>query len=196
MLIIALHGFGMTGDGDELCQDIVRLAEEHGHVGLAPTYPTNNPHLAHIYLTHFTENKLKYHKTDIVFVGHSLGGFWARHLAKVFGANSLVLINPTQSPWESLQQYVGNNRNICNNEMFELSANDAVAYHVYRGDDGEQAIQRVKTCLIATKDSNQTIIEKFTDKRNVEVCMIEGYDDIMPAIEAYLYSEEDEPTVS
>lgn len=192
MLVITLHGFGQTGDGDELSQDIIALANKNNDVGLAPTYPTNNPHLAHIRLCDYVETKIQDYNSDVIFVGHSLGGFWARHLAKTFGASRLILINPTQSPWQSLQPYVGMNRNSCNGEQFELAINDANAFYIYRGDDSKAAMQRVKTCLIATESSNQDIIDKFSDKRNVEINIVGGYDDILPAIQEYLYPEKDE----
>lgn len=191
MLVISLHGFGMTGDGDELCQEIKALAEEHGHVGLTPTYPSNNPHLAHIYLSNYTDEKLEYHKTDAIFIGHSLGGFWARHLANMFGAKKLVLINPTLRPWESLQPYVGMNRNSCNNQEFELAPNDASAYRVYRGEDNEKALSRVKTLLVATENSSKEIIDLFSDIRNVDVSIVGNYDGIVPAIQHNLFPEED-----
>ncbi len=192
MLIIALHGFGMTGDGDDFCQEVKALAEEHGHVGLTPTYPSNNPHLAHIYLTGYTKSKMEYHNSDAIFVGHSLGGFWARHLARTFGASYLVLANPSLHPWQSLQPYVGANRNFCNNEQFELAPNDAAAYYIYRGDDGENAISRVRTLLIATENSDQGIIDLFSNKRNVEVDVVSGYDDILPSIEDTLFPKEED----
>ena len=196
MLVITLHGFGMTGEGDELCQEINTLAKQHGHVGLTPTYPTNNPHLAHVYLTHYTESKLEYHKMGAIFIGHSLGGFWARHLAKTFGASSLVLINPALHPWDSLQPYIGPNRNSCTGGAFELATNDVAAHYVYRGDDSDTAIARVKTLLVATKNSSTDVIELFSDVRNVDVDIIDGYDGIIPSIERNIFpKEEDESEI-
>lgn len=192
MLVMVLHGFGTTGDGDELCQEIVHLVEEHDSVGLAPTYPTNNPHLANMRLTDYADSKMRYYDTDAVFVGVSLGGFWARHLARTYGAARLILINPSLSPWESLQPYVGKNKNSANEHTFELSVNDTNAYYIYRGDDSKTSIEKVKTDLIATDSSNQTIIEKFTDKRNVDVHIVHEYDEILPIIKEALFPEEDE----
>ena len=42
---------------------------------------------------------------DVVFVGTSLGAFWATECAKAFGAPS-VIINPCHSPKEMLQKYI------------------------------------------------------------------------------------------
>jgi len=191
MLVFALHGFGMTGDGDELCQEIVQLANRNGAVGLAPTYPTNNPHLAHLYLTNYVENKLKYYNTDGVFAGVSLGGFWARHLSHTFGAVRLILINPSLHPWQSLQPYIGMNKNFVTNEQFELSANDANAYYIYRSEDDVKSIQRNKTLYIGTKNSNEDIKELFENKRNVSVETVQQFEDILTSIEKNLFPDDD-----
>lgn len=191
MLVFALHGFGMTGDGDELCQEIVQLANRNGAVGLAPTYPTNNPHLAYLYLSNYVENKLKYYNTDAVFAGVSLGGFWARYLANAFGTVRLILINPSLHPWQSLQPYVGMNHNFATDVQFELSPNDANAYYIYRSDDDAKAIQRNKTLYICTEDSNQDIKALFSNKRNVALHTVQHFDDILYTIKENLFSEDD-----
>jgi predicted esterase YcpF (UPF0227 family) len=43
---------------------------------------------------------------ELVFVGTSLGGFWAAEMARMFGAPS-VIINPCHDPETLLQKYVG-----------------------------------------------------------------------------------------
>jgi predicted esterase YcpF (UPF0227 family) len=45
-------------------------------------------------------------RDDMVFVGTSLGGFWAAEMGRYFGVPS-VIINPCHNPREMLHRYVG-----------------------------------------------------------------------------------------
>lgn len=55
----------------------------------------------------------------LTFVGSSLGGFYATHLAETFGAQA-VLINPAIRPYEDLAPYVGTQTNLYTGEAFEV----------------------------------------------------------------------------
>jgi predicted esterase YcpF (UPF0227 family) len=55
----------------------------------------------------------------LTFVGSSLGGFYAVHLAERFGARA-VLINPAIRPCDDLAQYVGTQTNLYTGEAFEV----------------------------------------------------------------------------
>jgi hypothetical protein len=57
----------------------------------------------------------------LVFVGSSLGGFYATHLAESYGAKA-VLINPAVHPDRDLAPYLGAQRNPCTGETYELTA--------------------------------------------------------------------------
>ncbi|MDH5285977.1 MAG: esterase [Betaproteobacteria bacterium] len=57
----------------------------------------------------------------LTFVGSSLGGFYAVHLAERFGARA-VLINPAIRPYDDLSQYAGTQRNLYTGEAFEVTA--------------------------------------------------------------------------
>jgi len=56
---------------------------------------------------------------DLTFVGSSLGGFYAVHLAERFGARA-VLINPAMRPCDDLAQYAGTQTNLYTGEAFEV----------------------------------------------------------------------------
>jgi predicted esterase YcpF (UPF0227 family) len=56
---------------------------------------------------------------DVTFVGSSLGGFYATHLAEALGARA-VLINPAVRPYEDLTAYVGEQTNLYSGESFEV----------------------------------------------------------------------------
>jgi predicted esterase YcpF (UPF0227 family) len=60
---------------------------------------------------------------SVTFVGSSLGGFYATHLAERFGARA-VLINPAIHPQLDLAPYVGIQRNLYTGEPYEFRAED------------------------------------------------------------------------
>ena len=53
------------------------------------------------------------------FIGSSLGGFYAVHLAEKFNAPA-VLINPSVKPFETLSRYLGENENFHTQERYVL----------------------------------------------------------------------------
>ena len=53
------------------------------------------------------------------FVGSSLGGYYATHLAERFGARA-VLINPAIRPYDDLKPYRGMQVNMYSGETFEV----------------------------------------------------------------------------
>jgi predicted esterase YcpF (UPF0227 family) len=58
---------------------------------------------------------------SLTFVGSSLGGFYATHLAEHYGARA-VLINPAIHPDVDLAPYVGIQRNLYTGEPYEFRA--------------------------------------------------------------------------
>jgi len=57
----------------------------------------------------------------LTFIGSSLGGFYATHLAETYGAKA-VLINPAVHPDRDLAPYLGAQRNPYTGEAYELTA--------------------------------------------------------------------------
>ncbi|MDQ2962645.1 MAG: esterase [Pseudomonadota bacterium] len=60
-------------------------------------------------------------REHLTFVGSSLGGFYATHLAEMYGAKG-VLINPAIHPDRDLAPYLGAQRNPYTGEAYELTA--------------------------------------------------------------------------
>jgi predicted esterase YcpF (UPF0227 family) len=60
-------------------------------------------------------------RDQLTFVGSSLGGFYATHLAETYGARA-VLINPAVHPDRDLAPYLGEQRNHYTGEVYELTA--------------------------------------------------------------------------
>jgi predicted esterase YcpF (UPF0227 family) len=56
----------------------------------------------------------------LTFVGSSLGGFYATHLAQRLGTRA-VLINPAIRPYDDLAQYAGTQTNLHTGEAFEVT---------------------------------------------------------------------------
>ena len=47
---------------------------------------------------------------NVIFVGTSLGGFWANHYAEKYGVKRVVLVNPVVKPAKQLRQFIGKYR--------------------------------------------------------------------------------------
>lgn len=56
----------------------------------------------------------------LAFVGSSLGGFYATHLAERRGARA-IMINPSVRPFADLEKYLGAQRNLYTGETYELT---------------------------------------------------------------------------
>jgi predicted esterase YcpF (UPF0227 family) len=56
----------------------------------------------------------------LTFVGSSLGGYYATHLAERFGARA-VMINPAVRPYDDLKPYLGTQVNMYSGERFEVT---------------------------------------------------------------------------
>ena len=57
---------------------------------------------------------------DVTFVGSSLGGFYATHLAERYGARA-VMINPAVHPERDLAPWIGVQTNLYTGETFEVT---------------------------------------------------------------------------
>jgi len=57
---------------------------------------------------------------DLTFVGSSLGGYYATHLAERFDARA-VLVNPTTRPYDDLAAWRGVQTNLYTGESFEVT---------------------------------------------------------------------------
>jgi uncharacterized protein len=59
-------------------------------------------------------------KSDVAFIGSSLGGFYATYLAERFGARA-VMINPAVRPYDALASSLGVQTNLYTGEAFEVT---------------------------------------------------------------------------
>ncbi len=57
---------------------------------------------------------------NVLVIGSSLGGYYASYLVEHFGGRA-VLVNPAVKPYESLKDYLGENKNYHNDETFTVT---------------------------------------------------------------------------
>ena len=105
------------------------LAPEHPGFGASdtPEWLDNVADLANFYLDFLEQLDL----TGVHLIGSSLGGFWAQVLAPEFDA-SMVLINPSVRPDETLARHVGRYRNEATGGETVLTATDVAELRHYR----------------------------------------------------------------
>jgi hypothetical protein len=70
-------------------------------------------------------------RDQLTFVGSSLGGFYATHLAEKYGAKA-VLINPAIHPDRDLAAYLGAQRNPYTGEAYELTTGHFVELSAFK----------------------------------------------------------------
>lgn len=120
MIYVYIHGFNSAYDPNSgKVQALSTLGDVHG-----VTYNTFST-----YEEIIDEIKAQVPVSDeIVFVGTSLGGFWAAEMGRWFGAPS-VIINPCTDPRSMLQKYVGvAETNYINGDVNTLTSESVNSY--------------------------------------------------------------------
>jgi predicted esterase YcpF (UPF0227 family) len=117
-MIIYLHGFGSSGSSAKV--DALKAKFGADQV-FAPNLPIDPRDVADL----IREKVLDWYGTrksddKLVFVGTSLGAFYASFFANTFDAPA-VIVNPSVRPNESLKDYVGRNVNHVTKEEFWLT---------------------------------------------------------------------------
>jgi uncharacterized protein len=69
----------------------------------------------------WVEREVRLPSATLTFVGSSLGGYYATHLAERCGCRA-VLINPAIRPYDDLAAYVGTQTNLYTGEAFEVTS--------------------------------------------------------------------------
>lgn len=116
MKIVYLHGFGSQGMSAKSDQLKVRFGE---HQVEAPDLPQDPTKVKHI----IDQIVVKNRSWPLIFVGTSLGGFYARWAANHYDCPA-VLVNPSVHPSKTLYQYLGVNRNYATGKQFEVTTAD------------------------------------------------------------------------
>lgn len=109
-MIVYLHGFASHGEGSK-----AKMLREYfpDEKVLAPTLPVDP-----LEAVKFIEEIYYSAKERVVFVGTSLGGFYAYYFAARYDTPAAI-INPSLKPWETLRTKVGINKRYDTGEEFE-----------------------------------------------------------------------------
>ncbi len=112
-MIVYLHGFNSSPRSHK-AQVLARYLEERG-LGARYACPALPPTASDAIRA--VEATLQ---NDCCFVGSSLGGFYATHLAEKHRQRA-VLLNPAIDPHLGLRAYLGPQRNLHTGELYELT---------------------------------------------------------------------------
>lgn len=117
-MIVYLHGFGSTGNSKKVDALIEKFGADQVFSPDLPVDPSEVVDLVR-------EKVFDWYKTrdpsdKLVFVGTSLGAFYASFFAHTFDAPA-VIVNPSVRPNESLKDHVGRNVNHVTKEEFWLT---------------------------------------------------------------------------
>ncbi len=113
-MIVYLHGFNSSPQSHKA--QLMRRYMEERCLAAQYTCPALPP------LARDALRAIEKHPLDekTCFVGSSLGGFYATHLAEKYAATA-VLINPAVNPHVGLRAYLGPLKNLHNGEPYELT---------------------------------------------------------------------------
>ncbi len=113
-MIVYLHGFNSSPQSHK-AQALGKYMAEHGLAGeyACPALPPLATHA-------IGEVERLGLNRETCFIGSSLGGFYATHLAEKYAARA-VLINPAIQPHVGLRAYLGRQRNLHTGEPYELT---------------------------------------------------------------------------
>lgn len=118
MIIFVLPGFGSHNPNRKFYV-LKKYLPNAKVIGLS--YPSNDPDEIFQSFSNSISAASTYHDDkDLIFLGTSLGGFWAQHLSKIFNGKS-ILINPALDPCTTLADHIGLNINSYTNDVTILT---------------------------------------------------------------------------
>ena len=117
--IFYFHGFASSADSTKAVVFNDFIKEKF------PTMYLHIPNIDNSIEKSFTqlENLVEENAGDRLFIGSSLGGFYASYFAEKFDSKA-VLINPASNPYLGMEMYLGENTNYSTNEKFYLTKKD------------------------------------------------------------------------
>ena len=119
-MLVYLHGFNSSAQSNKAR----RLGEFLAQHGLSNHYASPTLHHSPVRAIALAEAAMGgCAGSAVCFVGSSLGGFYATHLAEKHNARA-VLINPAINPHIGLRAYLGPQSNLYSGEQYELTEAD------------------------------------------------------------------------
>jgi predicted esterase YcpF (UPF0227 family) len=110
--ILYLHGFGSCGEGN-------KSGALRAYFGEEKILSPDLPYAPQDVITYI--EKLIANEKVTLLIGSSLGGFYATYFAEKFSLPA-VLLNPSVTPWQTLEKHIGWQERFCDGEVFELKA--------------------------------------------------------------------------
>lgn len=163
-LIIYLHGFASRGQSPKS----ISLAENLvNHTVVAPDLPLE-PERVEELITNIVES---HHERPVVFVGTSLGGFWANYFAQRFDA-PCVIANPSPWPSVTMAQRLGADIQVYGSDQTIRVTEDDIA-----------GFLRAETYLL--NNTNGALINLFVAKDDEQL----NYQDMLAAFPFTAYQE-------
>ena len=117
--IFYFHGFASSADSTKAIVFNDFIKEKFPNISLHIPNIDNSIEKSFIQL----EKLIGKNKGDRLFIGSSLGGFYATYFAEKLGSKA-VLINPASNPYLGMEMYLGKNTNYSTNEEFYLTKKD------------------------------------------------------------------------
>ena len=117
--IFYFHGFASSADSTKAIAFNDFIKEKFPNIYLHIPNIDNSIEKSFIQL----EDLVEENKGDRLFIGSSLGGFYASYFAEKFDSKA-VLINPASNPYLGMEMYLGKNINYSTNEEFYLTKKD------------------------------------------------------------------------
>ena len=117
--IFYFHGFASSADSTKamIFNDFIK--EKFPNIYLHTPNIDNSIEKSFIQL----EKLVQENEGEKLFIGSSLGGFYASYFAEKFDSRA-VLINPASNPYLGMEMYLGENTNYSTNEKFYLTNKD------------------------------------------------------------------------
>jgi len=118
-MIIYLHGFASSGASDKVTQLRKRFGDDKV---IAPDLPFDPDEVYKLVVYDIVNDFIKSRepKEKLVFVGTSLGAFYANYFGHLYDS-CVVLVNPSGTPSETLKEKLGPNTNYHTGEEFLVS---------------------------------------------------------------------------
>ena len=117
--IFYFHGFASSADSTKAIVFNDFIKEKFPNIYLHIPNIDNSIEKSFIQL----EKLVGKNKGDRLFIGSSLGGFYATYFAEKL-CSKAVLINPASNPYLGMEMYLGKNTNYSTNEEFFLTKKD------------------------------------------------------------------------
>ena len=117
--IFYFHGFASSADSTKAIVFNDFIKEKFPNISLHIPNIDNSIEKSFIQL----EKLVGKNKGDRLFIGSSLGGFYATYFAEKL-VSKAVLINPASNPYLGMEMYLGKNINYSTNEEFYLTKKD------------------------------------------------------------------------